>query len=119
VAGLTRFPAIETISPAMARKHSRRSASPGRNTAPAASVCKWKFAVEVTELEIAAGHDGFCRGKPDPALLIGAFFVTTFARPTSSWGPASSSWRRIDPRTRFGSGSWRKMLTTTGRRLWS
>ncbi|MBI5535787.1 MAG: hypothetical protein HY898_23920 [Deltaproteobacteria bacterium] len=32
--------------------------------------------MEVRALEIAAGHDGFLRGKPDPALLIGAFFVT-------------------------------------------
>lgn len=38
------------------------------------------LAVEVVSLEIAAGHDGLLRGKPEPVLLVAALWVGATAR---------------------------------------
>jgi hypothetical protein len=65
----------------MARKRPHRPGSGSRTASPTAGARKWKIAVELSGLEMASGHDGFCRGKPDPAILVGAFFVATAETP--------------------------------------
>lgn len=48
----------------MGRRRKRRS---GRGSQ--------ELVIETRELELAYGHDGFFRGHPEPALIVGAFLV--------------------------------------------
>jgi len=54
----------------VAKKKRRRRSKRGRNAA-AGTIRRVRF--ELSQLEIARGHDGFMRGKPEPVLLAGLY----------------------------------------------
>ena len=62
------------------RKHRPRAAA-----AADSDTARRALRVTVETLEVARGHDGFLRGKPEPVLLIGAF-RTNGAAPVSLVG---------------------------------
>ena len=93
----------------MARKRERRAAkkknaatktAPVTPPAPPAPRMKpWKIAVELTMLEIAAGHDGLFRGAPEPVILLGAVLVAQSGAPRVK--PLGRALIRLAPEGRF------------------